>query len=74
MGFLEQNRDVATERDKIRDWAQQYLKDHPYGYQDENGVDLSLIAANLRLTPDDRVRQAQYAAQQLARMRDAGGS
>lgn len=50
--------------------VEKYLNEHPYGYQDENGVDLTLILANLRITPDERVRQAQQAAQQLARMLD----
>jgi hypothetical protein len=32
------------------------MRDPPwYGEQDENGVDLSLIRANLRLTPEDRL-------------------
>ncbi|HTG75500.1 MAG TPA: hypothetical protein VMB70_17130 [Terriglobia bacterium] len=44
------------------------LVEHPYGWQDENGVDLSLITMNLKLTPDERVRRAQAAARQLARM------
>ena len=50
--------------------VEQYLNEHPHGYQDENGVDLTLILASLRMTPDERVRQAQQAAQQLARMLD----
>ena len=49
---------------------EKYLSENPYGYQDENGIDLTLILANLRMTPDERVRQAQQAAQQLARMLD----
>jgi hypothetical protein len=53
---------------------EKYLTEHPYGYQDENGIDLTLILANLRLTPDERVRQAQHAAQQLARMLDVRAS
>jgi hypothetical protein len=61
---------VENDRDKTQKTLEKYLNDHPYGYQDENGIDLSLIAANLRLTPDERVRQAQQAAQQLARMLD----
>jgi hypothetical protein len=38
----------------------EYLKTHcgphDYGEQDENGVDLSLIRANLKLTPLERSR------------------
>jgi len=51
-----------------QDQIEKYLSEHPYGYQDENGIDLTLILANLRMTPDERVRQAQQAAQQMARM------
>ncbi|HMO25559.1 MAG TPA: hypothetical protein PKB10_04755 [Tepidisphaeraceae bacterium] len=40
----------------------EYLKTHCgprcYGEQDENGVDLSLIRANLRLTPLERLIKA----------------
>jgi hypothetical protein len=61
---------VGTEADKLLNEIQQYIREHPYGYQDENGIDLSLIRANLQLTPDERVKQAQKAAQQLARMLD----
>ena len=30
-----------------------------YGEQDENGVDLSLIRRNLRLSPTERIRRAE---------------
>jgi hypothetical protein len=33
----------------------------PYGEQDENGTDLSLICANLRLTPAQRLVQGDVA-------------
>ena len=61
---------METSPDRVRKEIEKYLNEHPYGDQDENGIDLSLIAANLRMTPDERVRQAQRAAQQLARMLD----
>jgi len=32
-----------------------------YGEQDENGVDLSLIRENLKLTPTERVRRGDKA-------------
>ena len=62
---------MGTDADKGQKAIEKYLNEHPYGYQDENGIDLSLIVANLQMTPDERVRQAQHAAQQLARMLDA---
>lgn len=40
-----------------------------FGWQDRNGVDVTLIRAALRLTPDQRVRQGQFGAQQLHKMR-----
>jgi hypothetical protein len=51
--------------------VEKYSAEHPYGWQDENGIDITLISLNLQLTPDQRVRRAQAAAQQLARMLDA---
>jgi hypothetical protein len=41
----------------------------PYGEQDENGVDWSILRANLRLTPLERLRRADAAAQALLRLR-----
>lgn len=34
-------------------WFQEYT--HGYGEQDENGIDLSLIRENLKLTPTERL-------------------
>ena len=62
---------MRTDADKAQETIEKYLNEYPYGYQAENGIDLSLIVANLQMTPDERVRQAQHAAQQLARMLDA---
>ena len=61
---------MNADSNSTRKGVEQFLKENPYGLQDENGIDLSLIHANLRLSPDERVRQAQKAAQQLARMFD----
>ena len=61
---------MTANADNAQGRIETYLREHPYGYQDENGIDLSLIAANLRMTPDERIRQAEKAAQQLARMID----
>lgn len=67
---LEHNWGVSSHDDNTREQIDRFLTEYPYGYQDENGIDLSLILANLRMTPDERVRQAQKAAQQLTRMLD----
>ncbi len=36
------------------------LAAHPYGDQDENGVDLSLLRENLKLTPRERLAKLQH--------------
>jgi hypothetical protein len=40
-----------------------------YGEQDENGVDLSLIRENLKLTPLERLRKADRGARDALRIR-----
>jgi len=40
-----------------------------YGEQDENGVDLVLIKANLRLTPDERLRRGDRATSDALRLK-----
>jgi hypothetical protein len=42
-----------------------------YGEQDENGVDLSLIRANLKLTPLERLRQGDRYRRQALRFMNA---
>ena len=39
-----------------------------YGEQDENGVDLSLIRENLKLTPTERLRKADRAWRDTLRL------
>ncbi len=43
-----------------------------YGEQDENGVDLSLIRENLKLTPLERLRRAELARRQTLRLLEYG--
>jgi hypothetical protein len=38
---------------------QAWLQKHPYGEQDENGVDISLLRENLKLTPAERLSKLQ---------------
>lgn len=40
-----------------------------YGEQDENGVDLSLIRENLKLSPQQRLRKAARISRSLEQMR-----
>lgn len=43
-------------------WTRWQAYTHGYGDQDENGIDLSLLIANLRLTPAERLAKLQAAA------------
>ena len=47
------------------------ISDSPldYGEQHENGVDLSLIRRNLRLSPMERLRRAEKRSRELIRLR-----
>jgi len=56
--------------------ADEYLRKlqdpHWYGEQDENGVDLSLIRENLKLTPTERVRRGDAARLDALRLMEYG--
>ena len=45
---------------------------HYYGEQDENGIDLSLIRENLKLTPLERIRRGDLARRQTLRLLEYG--
>ncbi len=50
-------------------------KPEAFGFQgqyDENGVDLSLIRANLRLSPTERARRADRARRAALRVQEIG--
>ena len=50
-----------TEEERLqREKLYAYLNAHPYGEQDENGVDVSLLRENLKLTPRERLAKLQY--------------
>lgn len=51
-----------------------WLAAHPYGDQDENGIDLSTIRRNLRLTPTQRLIRLQQAVNSLQGIRHANPS
>ena len=44
-----------------------WLKAHPYGEQDENGVDISLLRENLKLSPRERLAKLQHTLQTIPR-------
>jgi len=60
----------ATEEQRERLLA--YLRAHPYGDQDENGIDLSLLRENLKLTPTERIEKMRRALAFAMEVRRAG--
>ena len=59
---------TPEQRKRMDDW----LAAHPYGEQDANGIDLSLLRANLKLTPTERYRNHQRALKRTQEVRYAG--
>ena len=55
----------SEQRQKLAEW----LKAHPYGDQDENGIDLGSLRRNLRLTPMERVERHQKALANLLELK-----
>jgi hypothetical protein len=51
--------------------AEAWIAAHPYGEQDENGIDLGLLRRNLRLTPTERLERLQAAANGMRRLKNA---
>ena len=51
---------------------QAYLRAHRFGEQDENGIDLSLLRANLKLTPTERVEKMRRSLALQLEVRRAG--
>jgi hypothetical protein len=60
-----------TLTDEQRAQMEEWLRAHPYGEQDENGIDLSAIRRNLRLTPGERLARLQQAVNSLREVKDA---
>ncbi len=48
-----------------------WLAAHPYGEQDEKGIDLSTIRLNLKRTPSERLSRLQGGANSLLKIRNA---
>jgi hypothetical protein len=53
-------------------WAQWQAYTHGYGEQDANGIDVSCLRANLRLSPTERLKQHQQALKLIREVRHAG--
>lgn len=56
--------------DEQWEWFQKAT--HGYGEQDENGIDLSLLRENLRLTPTERFEKHRRALQLVKEVHRAG--
>lgn len=56
--------------DEQWEWFQKAT--HGYGDQDENGIDLSLLRENLKLTPTERLEKMQTATDFFREVRRAG--
>ena len=54
------------------EYIRKYCGPNCYGEQDENGVDISLIRENLKLTPGERLAQGTRATADALRIRIDG--
>ena len=54
--------------------VEQWLGEHPFGDQDENGIDLSLLRENLKLTPTERVEKMLRGQALIKELKNAGRS
>jgi hypothetical protein len=64
----ESNKEIPSLTDEQRTRLEEWLRTHPYGDQDENGIDLSLIRKNRKLTPAERLAQLQRAHDAFVRI------
>ena len=60
---------IQSDRMTIEEYLEKSKDPLWYGEQDENGVDLSIIRANLRKCPTDRLRDADRGTLDLLRIR-----
>lgn len=58
---------VNSSSDEAQVKLEAWLAAHPYGDQDENGIDLSLLRANRKLTPRQRLEKLEYLLRILPR-------
>lgn len=63
MSAADSEQDAPEDRLGMTDaqWAQRQAYTHGFGEQDENGIDLSHLRANLRLTPTERLEKHRRA-------------
>ena len=53
-------------------WAQWQAYTHAYAEQHENGIDLSSLRENLRLSPTERLKKHQHALKLVKEVQNAG--
>ncbi|MGD0389824.1 MAG: hypothetical protein ABSC42_12820, partial [Tepidisphaeraceae bacterium] len=67
---------IEKSYNKLMITAEEYLRrlkdPRWYGEQDENGVDLSLIRENLKLTPEERLLKGDRARRGAIALRESG--
>jgi hypothetical protein len=68
MDAEDQARAVEEQLESIRSWR----REHPFGEQDEYGIDVGHLRANLRLTPSQRFEKHQRALALMLEARRAG--
>lgn len=61
-----------TDRERQDEWVREYYAKFPYGEQDENGIDLSLLKENLKLTPTQRLAKHNRALAFMRELQRAG--
>lgn len=60
----------ATITDEHRAQIEAWLKAHPYGDQDEYGIDLGSLRRNLALTPTERLIRLQATAHAIQKLKN----
>ncbi len=63
---------TSEERERMETWIRENCGPDQYGEQDENGVDLSLIRANLRLSPESRLQAGDRARRGALELHEYG--
>jgi hypothetical protein len=64
--------DPKSDKERLAAYLAEHCGPHCYGEQDENGIDLSLIRENLKLTPLERIRKAYWAEREEQLLLEAG--
>ena len=76
MAPTETAQETAAAEDRLgmtdAQWAQWQAYTHGYGEQDANGIDISNLRINLRLTPRERLLKHQKALKLVKEVRSAG--